>query len=97
MHFATGQKVQIIIYCPAKRMQLKEARIHVLWPGASLVEPLSAYGDRVPRLNDLSRAYRDLWKFYVLADTSDPVVLRKVQEVAATELVGASNVYSIPD
>ena len=97
VHFATGQKVQIIIYCPAKRMQLKEARIHVLWPGANLVEPLFTYADRVPRLNDLSRAYRDLWKFYVLADTSDPVVLRKVQEVAATELAGASNVYSIPD
>ena len=96
MHFATGQQVKIIIYCPAQRMQLKEARIHVLWPGADSVEPLAAYADRVPRLNDLSRAYRDLWKFYVFADSSDPMILRKVQEVAAAELSGASNVYSIP-
>ena len=96
VHFATGQQVKIIIYCPAQRMQLKEARIHVLWPGADSVEPIAAYADRVPRLNDLSRAYRDLWKFYVLADSSDPMILRKVQEVAAAELSGASNVYSIP-
>jgi len=96
VHFATGQQVKIIIYCPAQRMQLKEARIHVLWPGADSVEPLAAYADRVPRLNDLSRAYRDLWKFYVFADSSDPMILRKVQEVAAAELSGASNVYSIP-
>jgi hypothetical protein len=96
VHFATGQQVKIIIYCPAQRMQLKEARIHVLWPGADSVEPLAAYADRVPRLNDLSRAYRDLWKFYVFADSSDPMILRKVQEVAGAELSGASNVYSIP-
>ncbi len=96
VHFATGQQVKIIIYCPAQRMQLKEARIHVLWPGADSVEPLAVYADRVPRLNDLSRAYRDLWKFYVFADSSDPMILRKVQEVAAAELSGASNVYSIP-
>ena len=96
VHFATGQQVKIIIYCPAQRMQLKEARIHVLWPGADSVEPLAVYVDRVPRLNDLSRAYRDLWKFYVFADSSDPMILRKVQEVAAAELSGASNVYSIP-
>ena len=97
VHFATGQQVKIIIYCPAQRMQLKEARIHVLWPGADSVEPLAVYVDRVPRLNDLSRAYRDLWKFYVFADSSDPMILRKVQEIAAAELSGASNVYSIPN
>lgn len=97
VHFATGEDVDVIIYCPAQRMQLKEAKIHVRWPGAPTVEPLAAYADRVPRLADLSRAYRDLWKFYVLADTSDPRVLRKVQEVAIGELAPAVNVYSIPE
>ena len=97
VRFATGTEVDVIIYCPAKRMQLKEARIHVLWPGSPAVEPLAAYAERVPRLADLSRAYRDLWKFYVLADTSDPAVLRKVQEVAIAELGDAKNLYSIPE
>lgn len=96
VHFATGQRVRIIIYCPAKRMQLKEARIHVRWPGSKSVEPLAAYAERVPRLDDLSRAYRELWKFYVFADSDDPVILKKVQQVASAELSGANNVYSIP-
>ncbi len=97
VRFATGTEVDVIIYCPAKRMQLKEAKIHVLWPGSPAVEPLAAYAERVPRLADLSRAYRDLWKFYVLADTHDPAVLRKVQEVAIAELGDAKNLYSIPE
>ena len=27
-----GQDVDILLYCPKRRMQLKEARIHVRWP-----------------------------------------------------------------
>jgi hypothetical protein len=76
-------------------MQLKEARIHVRWPGEEGVQPLSNFADRVPRLDDLERSYRDLWKFYVLCDSGRPDVLRKVQEVAAKEFPGARNVYSI--
>jgi len=76
-------------------MQLKEARIHVRWPGVEGVRPLSDCADRVPRLGDLERSYRDLWKFYVLCDNPDRDVLLKVQEVAAAEFPGARNVYSI--
>lgn len=95
VRFATGQDVNVIVYCPAKEMQLKEARIHVRWPGEEGVQPLSNFADRVPRLDDLERSYRDLWKFYVLCDSGRPDVLRKVQEVAAKEFPGARNVYSI--
>ena len=95
VHFALGKKVRVIVYCPAKEMQLKEARIHVRWPGVEGVRPLSDFSDKVPRLGDLERSYRDLWKFYVLCDSGDPDVLAKVQEIAAAEFPGVRNVYSL--
>lgn len=95
VRFATGREVDLIVYCPARTMQLKEARTHVRWPGEEGVRPLSCYAERVPRLADLERGYRDLWKFYLLADTDDPVLLGRVREIAEKELVGARNVYSV--
>ncbi len=93
VRFATGRQVRLIVYCPAQRMQLKEARIHVRWPGEPEIAPLAAWADRVPRLGDLEASYRNLWKFYVLADTPDPVVLAKVREVAQQEFEGAIDAY----
>jgi HD superfamily phosphohydrolase len=93
--FATGRDVRVIVYCPAARMQLKEARIHVRWPGRKQVEPLATYADRVPRLADLELAYRDLWKFYVFADTEERGVLRKVAVIAEGEFDGATNLYRV--
>jgi HD superfamily phosphohydrolase len=95
VRFATGKVVDVIVYCPAQRMQLKEARMHVRWPGEGSVQPLSSFSARVPRLADLERSYRDLWKFYVFADASEPDVLAKVQEAAAQEFQGATNVYRV--
>jgi len=94
VHFATGTRVEILVTCPARRMQLKEAHTHVRWPGVDGVHPLSDFGERVPRLADLERSYRDLWKFYVFADTGDPRLLAKVAEIAAGEFPGARNLYS---
>ncbi|MEZ5979258.1 MAG: HD domain-containing protein [Planctomycetota bacterium] len=93
--FATGKDVDVIVYCPAARMQLKEAATHVLWPGESEPKPLGLFADRVPRLVDLENAYRNLWKFYVLADSDDPRVLAKVQEIALEEFRGAKNAYRV--
>ena len=97
VRFSTGTDIEVIFYCPAAKMQLKEAHTHVRWPGEGEVRPLSVYADRVPRLADLERSYRDLWKFYVFADTTDPRLLRKVQEAACLELPEAVNVYRIDD
>jgi len=94
VRFATGRSIEVIVYCPAKAMQLKEARTHVRWPGQRDVQPLSTFSAHIPRLADLERAYRDLWKFYVFADTSDTSLLAKVQEVALAEFAGAVNVYN---
>ena len=96
VHFATGRNPHVIVYCPAKHMQLKEARIHVRWPGKEGVHPLAAFGDRIPRLADLERSYKNLWKFYVFCSDSDPAVLAQVQAVAQTEFGDARNVYSLP-
>ncbi len=93
--FATGREVEIIVYCPAAHMQLKEVATHVRWPGHDEVRPLAEFSERVPRLADLERSYRDLWKFYVFADTRDPKVLAAVQRIALDEFVGATNVYTI--
>jgi hypothetical protein len=82
-----------MIVCPAARMQLKEAQTHVRWPGVERARPLAEFAERVPRLADLERAYRNLWKFYVFADSDDPRLLARVGEIAAQEFPGATNVY----
>jgi HD superfamily phosphohydrolase len=90
---ATGREVEVMIVCPAARMQLKEAQTHVRWPGVERAMPLAHFAERVPRLADLERAYRDLWKFYVFADTDDAQLLARTAEIAAGEFPGATNVY----
>ena len=91
----TRRDVVLSLYCPARRMQLKEARIHVRWPGEPEVRPLSDFAERVPRLRDLEDSYRNLWKCYVLASTDDPSALRAVQRACAEEFPGATNVYEV--
>jgi len=90
---ATGAEVRLIVYCPARRMQLKEARTHVRWPGEDHVRPLSHYAERIPRLADLENSYRNLWKFYLFADTDDPELLARVRERAIEEFAQAQNAY----
>ena len=63
-------------------------------PGEEGVLPLSHFNERIPRLADLERAYRDLWKFYLFADAEDPALLAQVQEIAVAEFAEATNVYS---
>ena len=95
VRFATGRSVDVIVYCPAKEMQLKEARMHVRWPGQSEVRPLAEFAARIPRLADLERSYRELWKFYVFADASDPELLQAVQKAALAEFPQSRNAYSV--
>lgn len=97
VRFATGREIEIVVYCPAARMQLKEVATHVRWPGEPGLRPLSDFADRVPRLGDLERSYRDLWKFYVFADAGEPKLLKKVQEIALGEFEPARNAYRIEE
>jgi HD superfamily phosphohydrolase len=93
VRFATGREVEVLVVCPAKRMQLKEAATHVRWPGIEGIAPLSSFASRVPRLADLESAYRNLWKFYVFADTDDRALLARIGEIAAAEFPGTRNVF----
>jgi hypothetical protein len=95
VRFATGQEVEILITCPAARMQLKEVATHVRWPGVPEPRPLAEFAAHVPRLADLEQAYRNLWKFYVFADTRDPELLARIQAIAAQEFPGAVNAYRL--
>jgi HD superfamily phosphohydrolase len=85
----------IQLYCPARRMQLKEAATHVRFPGADGIAPLAKFADRVPRLADLEKSYRDLWKLYLFAGSDDPALLSKIAEIAAKLLPKATNVYRL--
>jgi HD superfamily phosphohydrolase len=91
-----ARDVDVLFYCPARRMQLKEARIHVRFPGESGVRPLSDFAARVPRLRDLESGYRNLWKFYVLVTDPDRAALHAVAAALEAELPGAVNVYAAP-
>jgi hypothetical protein len=83
------------LYCPARKMQLKEAATHVRFPGADGVAPLAKFSDRVPRLADLERSYRDLWKLYVFAGSEDAALLTKLAEIVGRLLPRATNVYRL--
>ncbi len=93
VRFATGRSVDVLVVCPAARMQLKEAETHVRWPGTDGLRPLAELAARIPRLADLGQSYRNLWKFYVFAASDEPAVLSKVAEIAETEFPHARNVY----
>lgn len=90
---AGHEPVLIQLYCPSRKMQLKEAATHVRYPGAAAIAPLSTFADKLPRLADLERSYRDLWKLYLFAGSDDPRVLAEIGRIAARLLPGAVNVY----
>jgi hypothetical protein len=90
----TKSSCEVILYCPNRSMQLKEAHIHVLFPGEPKPKPLSSFGG-VSRLKDLNDSYKNLWKFYVLALTDELQLLKAIQKIASKLLHPAVNVYSL--
>ena len=56
--------IEVIVYCPRKTMQLKEAAVPVRRSGRGL-KPLTAYRKEFPSLGQLVESYRNLWKLYV--------------------------------
>ncbi len=55
---------EVIVYCPKKAMQLKEARVLVRRAGRPLAA-LADHADELPMLGQMLRDYRYLWKLYV--------------------------------
>ncbi len=84
---ALGRAVDVILYCPARAMQLKEARTLVRLPGSSeRILPLDDFAPELTRLRDLEESYPRLWKLYVLSSESDLDARRALQALCLEAL-----------
>jgi hypothetical protein len=87
---------EVIVYCPKKEMQLKEAAVPVRRAGRG-IRPLTSYRREFPVLDQLVEAYRDLWKLYVFVPFDDRDRLRdagrKVETVLRRRFGGIRNEY----
>lgn len=84
-----GQPMDVILYCPKRRMQLKEARTLVRFPGrGDRTLPLDTFVEQIPRLRDLAESYPRMWKLYVFTSAEDKVVRRRLQQMCLQALPG---------
>jgi hypothetical protein len=82
-----GRAIDVILYCPKRRMQLKEARTLVRFPGAGeRTLPLDAFAEQIPRLRDLAESYPRMWKLYVFTSETDRAARRRLQEICLQAL-----------
>ena len=87
-----GDDLDVIMYCPARTMQLKEARTLVRMPGTGVrTVPMSDFASEIPRLNDLQDSYLRLWKLYVFTSETDRARRRRLQEMCLAALPGCVN------
>ena len=87
-----GRDIDVIMYCPARNMQLKEARTLVRMPECrERLRPLSEFTDEVPRLGDLQDSYRRLWRLYIFTSETDVDARRSLQGICAAHLPGCVN------
>lgn len=94
---AFGVETDVVMYCPARAMQLKEARTLVRFPGAGdRILPLEAFADDIPRLRDLRDSYPRLWKLYVFASVPDLGIRRRLQQMCLDALPpGCTNAFRL--
>ncbi len=84
---AFGQAIDIVLYCPKRRMQLKEAKTLVRFPGAGeRTLPLDAFSEQIPRLRELAESYPRMWKLYVFTSLEDKAQRRRLQEICLAAL-----------
>jgi hypothetical protein len=87
---------EVILYCPNKKMQLKEASIPVRRAGEG-IRPLASYHREFPALRQLLDAYRDLWKLYVFVPIRDKEKIlwagKRAEKVLRKRFPGISNQY----
>ncbi|MEQ1632402.1 MAG: hypothetical protein ABL997_08515, partial [Planctomycetota bacterium] len=92
-----GRSMDVLLYCPARAMQLKEAKTLVRFPGAGdRTLPLDSFAADIPRLRDLRDAYPRMWKLYVFTSEPDKVVRRQLQEMCLQALpAGVTNALKL--
>ncbi|MBC8369854.1 MAG: HD domain-containing protein [Planctomycetes bacterium] len=93
----TGKMLPFMLYCPSSKMQLKQAKIMVHWPGDEGLSQLSDHSDKVPRLLDLEQSYGRMWKFYVHVLGADPREIKLAQQVCAQFFPEVNNVLTRDD
>ncbi|MEZ6038355.1 MAG: HD domain-containing protein [Planctomycetota bacterium] len=82
-----GRPVDILLYCPKRKMQLKEAKTLVRFPGSGdRTLPLDAFVEDIPRLRDLADSYPRMWKLYVFTSVDDKAERRKLQQLCLDAL-----------
>lgn len=82
-----GTAMDVILYCPKRRMQLKEAKTLVRFPGSGdRTLPLDTFVEQIPRLRDLAESYPRMWKLYVFTSAEDKGVRRRLQELCLAAL-----------
>jgi hypothetical protein len=82
-----GRELDVILYCPNRQMQLKEARTLVRLPGSGeRIRPLADFARELPRLMDLQDSYPRLWKLYVFTSEGDFAVRRELQRMCLEAL-----------
>lgn len=97
-----GREIDVIMYCPARHMQLKEARTLVRIPGGDRdtetgTFPMSDFAGRIPRLDDLQASYLRLWKLYVFTSEADSAVRRRLQDLCLESLPSdCRNAFRVP-
>jgi HD superfamily phosphohydrolase len=93
---AFGRPMDIILYCPAREMQLKEARTLVRMPGREQIRPLAEFKDLLPRLAELEAVYPRLWKMYVFTSETDLAVRAALQPMVLDALPsGCTNAFRL--
>lgn len=94
---AFGQAIDVVMYCPKRRMQLKEAKTLVRFPGAGdRTLPLDAFAEQIPRLRDLAESYPRMWKLYVFTSLEDKAQRRRLQEMCLQALPeGCRNAFTL--
>lgn len=92
-----GRELDVILYCPSRQMQLKEARTLVRFPGhGERIVPMRELAPEIPRLAELEAAYARLWKLYVFTSEPDHAVRRQLQQLCLAALPrGCANALSI--
>ncbi|HEB53161.1 MAG TPA: HD domain-containing protein [bacterium] len=82
-----GEDVDVLLYCPKRKMQLKEAKTLVRFPGGGeRTLPLDVFVDEIPRLRDLSDSYPRMWKLFVFTSIEDLDARRKLQRLCLDAL-----------
>jgi HD superfamily phosphohydrolase len=92
---AFGQDIDVLLYCPKRRMQLKEAKTLVRFPGSGeRTLPLDAFADQIPRLRDLAESYPRMWKLYVFTSLEDRALRQRLQAMCLAALpAGCRNAF----